>query len=77
MGIALEHQARVFEPYVRANGGDEPGIGLGLATVKKLCIAHGGTVGLRSEPGKGSTFWFELPSLWETESAVAPLPLAR
>jgi signal transduction histidine kinase len=34
---------------------------LGLATVKRLVEAHGGIVGLRSRPGEGAVFWFELP----------------
>ncbi len=52
---------RVFQPYVRGAGRDKPGLGLGLATVKRLAEAHGGRVGVHSRPGRGSTFWFELP----------------
>lgn len=52
---------RVFDPYVRGAAGGMPGIGLGLATAKRLAEAHGGRVGVRSDPGLGSTFWFELP----------------
>ncbi len=53
--------ASVFEPYVRGRGHRQPGLGLGLATVKKLAESHGGRVGVRSELGRGCTFWFELP----------------
>jgi signal transduction histidine kinase len=53
----------VFEPYVRAAGMTQPGLGLGLSTVRRLAQAHGGAVGVRTEPGFGSTFWFELPRL--------------
>jgi len=60
-GLAPDMEARVFEPYARARGTTEPGIGLGLATVKRLAEAHGGRVGVRSVPGRGCTFWFELP----------------
>jgi signal transduction histidine kinase len=71
-GIPPQLLERVFEPYVRL-GQDGAGIGLGLATVRKLCVAHGGRVGLRSEVGQGSVFWFELPSPWEVNaSASAP-----
>lgn len=56
----LEHS--VFNPYVRANGSRIPGIGLGLATVRRIVEAHAGTVGVRSKPGAGCTFWFELPT---------------
>jgi len=60
-GLAPEIAAHVFDPYVRAAGLTQPGLGLGLATVKRLCEAHGGTVGVESSPGEGSLFWFELP----------------
>jgi signal transduction histidine kinase len=64
--------ATVFEPYVRASGLKQPGIGLGLATVRRLAEGHGGAVGLRSMPGHGCTFWFELP-----RAAAAPAPEVR
>ncbi|HVV53297.1 MAG TPA: HAMP domain-containing sensor histidine kinase [Polyangia bacterium] len=53
---------RVFEPYVRGPGSGKPGIGLGLATVKRIADAHGGRVGVRSAPGQGCTFAVELPA---------------
>lgn len=53
---------RVFEPYVRGSESDQPGIGLGLATVKRIVDAHGGRVGVRSVPGKGCTFAADLPA---------------
>jgi len=51
---------RVFEPYVRGEHEGE-GLGLGLATVKKLIEAHHGRVGVRVNDDRGTTFWFELP----------------
>lgn len=60
-GLAPELASRVFDPHVRGPGSNQPGIGLGLATVKRLAEAHGGAAGVRSTPGAGSTFWFELP----------------
>jgi signal transduction histidine kinase len=59
-GVARELEEAIFEPYVRAPGVTQPGLGLGLATVKRMVVAHGGRVGARA--GKvGACFWFELP----------------
>ncbi len=60
-GIPREMRDAIFEPYVRAEGLTQPGLGLGLATVKRLCSAHGGEVGVKSTIGRGSTFWFTMP----------------
>jgi signal transduction histidine kinase len=60
-GVPEALRPLLFEPYVRAPGSHEPGIGLGLATVKRLALAHGGAVGAEARPGGGSIFWFELP----------------
>lgn len=60
-GIAPALEGIVFEPYIRAHSARVPGLGLGLATVKRLVEAHGGRVGLRTVVGRGSLFWFELP----------------
>lgn len=61
-GLAPQTRAVIFEPFVRAQSAQgKPGIGLGLATIKRLVAAHGGEVGVESEPGRGCTFWFELP----------------
>jgi len=59
-GLPPGAEQRVFEPFQRLSAA-KPGIGLGLATVKKIVEAYGGRVGVRSSLGKGSTFWFELP----------------
>jgi len=52
---------RIFEPFVRGEGADQAGSGLGLATVKRLVTAHGGSVGFRSRAGVGTQFFVELP----------------
>ncbi len=51
----------VFEPFRRL-AERQPGIGLGLATVKKIVEAYGGRVGVDSTLGQGCSFWFELPN---------------
>jgi signal transduction histidine kinase len=64
-GIPREAQTSIFEPYVRGpraeSDGRIPGIGLGLATVRRLVEAHAGVVGFRERRPKGSVFWFEMP----------------
>ena len=60
-GLPPGAEERVFEPFRRLAQSSQPGIGLGLATVKKLVEAYQGRVGVSSRLGRGSTFWFELP----------------
>jgi len=61
-GLAEGLQAEdVFRMYVRGRGTQQPGLGLGLATVKRLVDAHGGRCGVRARRGEGCQFWFELP----------------
>lgn len=60
-GIPPSIRETVFDPHVRGRGSGQPGIGLGLATVKRIVEAHGGRVGLSSRQDEGSTFYCELP----------------
>lgn len=61
-GIAKEDQARIFERFERAISPSEvSGMGLGLFIVREIVEAHGGSVKVESELGKGSTFIVELP----------------
>ena len=74
MGIKREDRTRVFERFYKADrarvrGG---GTGLGLAISRHILAAHGGTIGVESEEGRGSTFWFVLPS----RPPVTPTPAA-
>ena len=60
-GVPIGSEATVFEAYSRLPGTTAPGLGVGLATVKRLVEGHGGKVGVRSPPGEGCTFFVELP----------------
>lgn len=63
-GVAIEDCARIFTPFVQLEGGRRKGgTGLGLSIAKAIVEAHQGRIGVESEPGRGSTFWFELPVL--------------
>ncbi len=63
IGIAPEARERLFGLFERAaTPTSYHGMGLGLAIVRKAVGRMGGSVGVRSEPGKGSTFWVDLPT---------------
>jgi signal transduction histidine kinase len=65
-GIPPEERARVWERFYRGRGVagavGSRSTGLGLAVVKTLVEAHGGSVGLACPPEGGSIFWFEVPT---------------
>lgn len=60
-GIPKEYQAQLFDKYFRVPGSIREGTGLGLGIAKNIIEAHGGEIGLESEPNRGSIFWFTLP----------------
>jgi signal transduction histidine kinase len=61
-GIPKEHQQGLFEKFFRVPGSPAGGSGLGLFIAKGLVQAHGGAIGVESEPGHGAKFWFTVPT---------------
>jgi len=82
LGLTPDQVARLFKPFERldAKRGSIPGTGIGLAVSKRLVELMGGTIGVDSVPGSGSTFWVRLPfaetdaSVPVGEGAVPPAP---
>jgi len=64
IGMSAHDQERIFAPFQRAEEVRQQGvkgIGLGLLVCRRLVEAHGGRIWVKSEPGRGSTFFFTLP----------------
>jgi signal transduction histidine kinase len=64
LGIAAGDQRRLFERFYRSAAATEaaiPGVGLGLSISKAIIEGHGGSIGVNSEEGRGTTFTIELP----------------
>ena len=78
LGMTEEDAARVFDRFWRADPSRMRtlgGTGLGLAISLEDAVAHGGTLDLWSEPGKGSVFRLTLPRTSDARAVVPPLPL--
>ena len=73
-GLSAEQQQTLFVPFERlgAEKGEIEGLGLGLALSKRLVQAMGGTIGVESDTGHGSTFWVELPAAEDPSPGGVP-----
>ncbi|MHB1558441.1 MAG: sensor histidine kinase [Isosphaeraceae bacterium] len=73
VGIAEADRSRIFERFQRAAADHrEQSLGLGLHIVRSVVEAHGGSIGVRSEPGQGTTFVVELPRRQTPAGASGP-----
>ena len=57
-GVPVDLGEKIFEPFVTTK---QDGVGLGLALTKRIVEDHGGSIGFERAPGRGTTFWIELP----------------
>ena len=67
MGIPEDKLQMIFDEFYQVEGGKHGGTGLGLAIAKRLVEEHGGNIWVKSQLGKGSTFFFTLPLSAENE----------
>ncbi|WP_438482390.1 ATP-binding protein [Oleiharenicola lentus] len=77
-GLAPNAQARIFEPFFRANETAwQPGMGLGLAVARDLCARLGGTLHFKPGHPRGAIFNVNLPFTVESSASIAPMPVAN
>lgn len=79
IGIDPEKRIRVFSVFEQGDSSitrEFQGAGVGLTICRQLVQGMGGRIGVDSEPGKGATFWFEVPLLLDGAADIAPLAAA-
>jgi PAS domain S-box-containing protein len=73
-GIPLQYQEEIFQRFHQIEAANpHKGTGLGLAIAKAIVDGHNGSIGVISEPGKGSTFWFRVPRRAPDTLATQPV----
>ncbi|HEY9721191.1 MAG TPA: hybrid sensor histidine kinase/response regulator [Oscillatoriaceae cyanobacterium] len=78
IGISPDDVPKLFQKFSQLeSGARKGGTGLGLSISKALVEAHGGHIGVKSQPGKGSTFWFTLPLKGPGPTALPKGPTER
>jgi CheY-like chemotaxis protein len=78
VGIPADVQQNLFSPFTQADTSTSRkygGTGLGLAISRQLCVMMGGAIGVESEPGHGTTFWFTVQCRRGAAPTVAAPPL--
>ena len=73
-GIASDDLAHLFERFWQAHGAEQRGVGLGLAIAKQIIEAHHGRIWAESEPGKGASFFFTIPTSIPAADPLSALP---